>query len=172
MRGTFALSVSTLVAITIVACATATGDITIAPEKFDAARPPTPEAACVIESGSGTKWSDLHRDLFGPTGRPGSCAFKGNCHGSADQAGAKASSDFVCGANKTECRANLLRLNLVSDADKAAPEKSSLIAGILRIRDASNNIVGIMPKEPSNCVYSQASLDRIETWIKNGFPDD
>jgi hypothetical protein len=168
----FALSTSVLVAITLVACATATGDVTIAPEKFDAAKPPAPEAACAIESGSGTKWSDLHRDLFGPTSRPGSCSYKSNCHGTADQSGAKTSNGFVCGADKAECRSNLIKTNLVNDLDKAAPEKSSLIAGILRVRNPAGDVVGIMPQEPSNCVYSDASLERIKTWIRNGIPDD
>jgi hypothetical protein len=26
-------------------------------------------------------WSELYRDYFGPTGQPGSCSFKSNCHG-------------------------------------------------------------------------------------------
>jgi len=171
MRGTWALSSSALVAVTIVACATAGGEITPGTERFDAALPPTPESSCPIEEGSGDKWSDIYRDLLGPTGKPGSCSLVKTCHGSAEESGAKASNFFVCGTSKDDCRQKLIDTNLINEDDKAAPEKAGLVT-VLRTRNPDKTFKGIMPKEPKDCFFTPTSLNRITTWIKNGFPND
>jgi hypothetical protein len=172
MRGALSFSLSCVVAMAIVACATAGGEVTIGPERFDASRPPAPEQPCFIEKGDGSKWSDLYRDFFGPTGQAGSCSFRTNCHGNADQAGARDSFGFVCGGDKSECRATLVKTGFVTEEDKANPEKAGLLLGLLRLRNPDGTFRGIMPKEPANCVFTDKSLTRIKTWIANGIPDD
>jgi hypothetical protein len=129
------------------------------------APPPPPE-----DVGSGTKWSDLYRDIFGPTGRPGSCSFAGNCHGTPEGAGAKSGSGIHCYDQKT-CRESLLAQFLVEQKDVAAPDGSNLF-GVLRFARANDEVVGIMPKEPSSFRFPLKSIARIRTWMADGFKDD
>lgn len=123
-----------------------------------------------IDAGSGTTWTDLYRDLFGATS-PASCAGSGACHGDANQAGARSSNGFVC-TDKDGCRNSLLSADtgLVQASDSAAPEQGALIH-TLRHRTTSGSVTGTMPKGGSY-VFSRASVTRIETWIRNGAPND
>jgi hypothetical protein len=59
---------------------------------------------------------------------------------------------------------------LVQSSDAAAPEKSTLVQ-VLRRRTASGKTLGTMPKR-SGYVFSDDAIARIETWIRNGAPDD
>ncbi len=174
MRGSFALTSSAFVAITIVACATAGGEFNAGTEKFDAAPPPAPgpaaAAECTIESGSGEKWSDLYRDIFGPTSRPGSCSFASFCHGDPDHSGAK-SSNFIC-SDQVKCRETLVANGWITDADKADPSKSAFLAGLLRLKNPDGSFRGFMPEQPGDCFFSDASVARVSAWIANGFPND
>lgn len=124
----------------------------------------------LLDAGSGTTWTDLYRDLFGPTGGA-SCAGNGPCHGSAEESGASGSHGYVC-ASREGCRESMLSLEtgLVQASDSTAPEKSTLVA-TLRRRSAKGGIVGTMPKR-SEYVFSHDSIARIEAWIRNGAPDD
>ncbi len=54
-----------------------------------------PAAASEGGGGTGTTFTDLYRDFFGPTGAA-KCAGNGTCHGTPDQAGASASGGYVC----------------------------------------------------------------------------
>jgi len=125
-------------------------------------------AECV---GSGTTWTALYNDIFGPTGRPGSCSFQSNCHGTPDGAGAKVGSGIQCFDQKG-CRQSLFDKGLITPADFAAPEKSALFVGLLRIRKADGTIVGFMPEMPADYVFPDACVERIQTWIRDGAKDD
>lgn len=163
----------------LAACADASGEVRGGDPRFDAAPPgPAPEedAAAdagpfpedLLDAGTGATWTDLYRDLFGPTGGA-SCAGDGLCHGSADQAGAVASG-FVCDS-QAGCRASMLgNSGLVKSADFTAPQQSFL-ATIVRRRRSDGSLLGSMPKRPAY-VFSRASMERIQTWIQNGAPDD
>jgi hypothetical protein len=165
-------------AVAFSACATATGDVQGGEPRPDTgeqgATQPPPPPACVIDAmtGSGTTWSDLYRDFFGPTGKA-SCAGNGTCHGDATQQGAKSSGGYVCAGDKVACRASLLSddTGLIQlPRDQTEPEASGLVQE-LRRRKPDGSVVGLMPKTPE-CVFESAAIDRIETWIKNGAPND
>lgn len=124
----------------------------------------------LVDAGAGTTWTDLYRDLFGPSA-PASCAGSGACHGAAEQSGARGSYGYVC-ASRDGCRASMLspETALVQASDFGAPSKSTLVQ-TLRRRSASGSVVGSMPKR-STYVFSHDSIARVEAWIRNGAPDD
>ena len=134
--------------------------------RFDPAEP-------IVESseedaGSGTRFTDLYRDFFGPTGKA-SCAGNGQCHGAAEQPGA-ASSSFVC-ADQAGCYTSMTGAsNLVRTSDASDPANSVLI-GILRHRDSTQKVIGYMPKSPAY-EFSATSITRISDWIAAGAPND
>lgn len=166
-----------LVAVAVAsACATAGGDVqgggltdagaaATTPPKFDetATRPPAP---C---NGSGTTWTDLYRDIFGPTGGA-SCALRSNCHG-PNGSGATSNAGIKCFDQKG-CRQSLFDKNMVTADDAKAPEKSNLVAGELRQRMPDGTLSGSMPQEPADYIFSDMCLQRIEQWIRDGAPDN
>lgn len=141
------------------------GDLTDAGAEATTA-PPMTEGPCV---GSGTKWSDLYRDIFGPTEQPGSCSFRSHCHGTAEGRGAQVG--IHCFDEKG-CRTSFIEKGLVSASDAAAPDQAALFVGLLRLRKPDGTISGFMPETPSNYLYSPACLDRMKAWIKDGAPDN
>jgi hypothetical protein len=87
--------------------------------------------------------------------------------------GAKSSGGFVCPTDKAACRTSLLSADtglVMIPKDQASPELSGLVQE-LRRRKPDGTVVGLMPKRPA-CVFEQLAIDRIQTWIKNGAPDD
>lgn len=163
-------------ALALTGCGDATGNVEGGGDRFDAAAPNTPAPAndeiCGANgpSGSGTTFTDLYRDVFGPTGGA-SCAKFGTCHGAADQTGAQVSRGFVCDS-QAGCRATMFTANppLVKPADFPSPQTSLLIQ-TLRHRTADGTLVGIMPDQPK-CVLSQDAIARIQTWISGGALDN
>src|SRR5262245_3061632 len=128
--------------------------------------------------GQGTTWTDLYRDVFGPTNRGGSCSFQAACHGSPDGTGAGSASGIQC-FDKAGCRASMIQKNLVTEADKANPDGSVLLGGILRrcVPDPSRGggaeqVIGIMPQEPASFIFPETTLNRIRAWIRDGVPDN
>ncbi|HVH46865.1 MAG TPA: hypothetical protein VM925_31195 [Labilithrix sp.] len=160
------------VIVALVACSEAGGDVKgggLTDSGLEATSPPPPaEAPCV---GSGTKWSDLYRDIFGPTGRPGSCSFRSNCHGTPDGAGARSGAGIECFDEKA-CRQSLFDKNIVSPSDSAAPDSSGLFVGLLRIRRPDGTVSGFMPQAPADYIFPSACLERMKTWIRDGAKDD
>jgi hypothetical protein len=136
--------------------------------RFDAALPEGSAAGCGTD-GMETTWNALYTDYFGakwPDG-PG-CAGNEHCHGAAEQPGAQASA-FVCGHSKDECFAGITgtRAGLVN----AATPASSGLVGILRhVKDGKT--VGIMPLQPTTCIFSDAAIQRIEAWMAAGANND
>jgi hypothetical protein len=129
---------------------------------------PTP-APC---DGTGTRWSDLYNDIFGPTGKGGSCAFQSNCHGSAEGGGARSLAGIQCFDLKG-CRQSFLDKNLVTAKDTTDPDKSILLRGLLRrISPDDGKTIGFMPQAPADYIFSETCVDRMKTWIANGYPDD
>jgi hypothetical protein len=156
-----------------VACATATGDVSGGGAKFDATAPafnPPNTGGPVVDEGSGTRWSDLYRDLFGPTGRA-NCSLEARCHGTPDSEGAKSAAGITC-FDQANCYQSLRDKNMVTPADATAPENCVLLSGILRLKKADGVVIGFMPEKPATYVFSDASIERIKTWIRNGSPND
>jgi hypothetical protein len=152
------------------ACSSATGEHRGGEPTFDAA------TACFVDpgnpgerdAGSGTRWPDLYRDLFGPTS-PASCAGTGNsCHGVPDVGGAAAG--FLC-RDSIEC-AETLRSFALPSPPASNPDEGRLLHQILRRRDADGCVTGRMPQAPASYVFSETSLERIRTWIRDGAPTD
>lgn len=156
----------------VFACSDAGGDVkggALTDAGLEATAPPAPmEGPCV---GEGTKWSDLYRDIFGPTGRAGSCSFRSNCHGSPDGDGAKSGSGIECFDEKG-CRKSFFDKGLVSAANATAPEQAVLFARLLRLRQPDGRVTGFMPDSPSNYLFSPQCLDRMKAWIRDGATDD
>jgi hypothetical protein len=154
------------------ACSDAGGQLkggTLTDGGVAATTPPSfTEGPCI---GTGSHWSDLYRDIFGPTGRAGSCSFRSNCHGSADAAGSTSGSGIQCFDEKG-CRQSFLDKGLVSTFDAEAPENSALILSILRRRKADGTVSGFMPESPSDYLFSAVCLDRMKAWIRDGAKDD
>jgi hypothetical protein len=152
------------------ACAKATGEVHGGDDEVTTT--PAAFVGCdlteTIDAGSGTKWSDLYRDLFGPTSAA-KCANPA-CHGSEDGAGFKTSS-FKCFDEKG-CRQGMLDYGLVSiERDPKDPESSALV-GIVRHCDEERKTKGTMPDQPRSYYFSRASLARIEDWIRGGAQDN
>lgn len=123
-----------------------------------------------LDAGSGTTWTDLYRDFFGPTGAA-SCSSANTCHGDPSAVGTTKSAGYLC-ADKDGCRESMLSDStlLIQPRDVAAPADSTLVR-ILWHRKADGSLTGSMPKTP-RYVFSRASLERVQTWIANGAPND
>lgn len=126
-------------------------------------------AAEPVDVGSGTKWSDLYRDIFGPTGRPGSCVFSAGCHASETAAGV-VGGGIRCFDQKG-CREGFLAASLVKQENVANPDTAALFS-VVRHRKANGDESGFMPKEPEDFYFPAKSIERMKTWIKDGFKDD
>ncbi len=145
---------------------TPSGDADAAPADAAAEAAPEPPED---DAGSGTKWTDLYRDFFGPSGRA-SCAGDGACHGAPNQAGAITAGGFVC-ADEAGCRTKMIESGLVRLPADASDPSSSTLVRILRKRNPDGSVTGIMPKRPAY-VFSKTSIGRIETWIASGAKPD
>jgi hypothetical protein len=156
------------------ACSDAGGEVNgggVTDAGAEATKPPAPvEGPC---NGSGTKWSDLYRDIFGPTGQPGSCGYLSYCHGTPDGDGARSRGGIQC-FDKDGCWQSFHVKGLVSDSDAGpqVPEESGLLSSVLRLRRPDGTISGFMPQAPSNYLYAPACIDRMKAWIANGAQDD
>lgn len=147
------------------ACAEASSDtVSGGGPRFD----PTPEAPPAqpsnpaADAGSGTTFTDLYRDFFGPQA-PASCSGPGltACHGAKDHSGGNI---FVCAADKAECRTGIAGLAA------GATFKDSLLFDILRKNPAFGS--NRMPKAPKTYTFEQPAIDRIGAWVAAGAKDD
>ncbi len=180
MKSAAASFIAVALAATFAACAEAGGEISggnLTDAGLLATDPPafTPDTGAGTAAsecvGTGTTWTALYDDIFGPTGRPGSCSFRSSCHGTPDGAGAKARPGILC-ADAKGCRQSLFDKGLVTPADVDAPEKSALLLGVLRIRKPDGKVLGGMPEQPADYVFPDACVQRIETWLRDGAKDD
>jgi hypothetical protein len=123
----------------------------------------------VVDAGSGTGWSDLYRDYFGPTGKA-SCAGTGQCHGSTTQAGT-VSSGYVCPDTADGCYAGITAASnipvLVTVGDTGDPTTSGLYTILRKCAGG-----GLMPLQPSTLMFTNADMARIDAWLKAGAPND
>lgn len=169
MRPT-ALALTLLVlAASFAACAEASGEVTGGANELNT-QPATYIGCDVTESidaGSGTSWSEIHRDLFSATSA-GGCAGAA-CHGSDDGAGVK-SSGFKC-ADAAACRQSILDFGLVMLPDDSTDPMNSALIGVLRRCDDSRKTLGFMPKQPASYYFSKASIARVSAWIAAGAPE-
>lgn len=158
----------------VAACAEAGGEPTgggITPAGTQAATPgefTPPIADAGVDCGTGTTWHSLYTDIFGPTGKAGSCSFATSCHGTPDGDGAKSGAGIHC-FDEAGCRQSMFDQNMVSAGNAPNPGQANLF-GILRHRTATGRVAGIMPKEPTDYVFPDACLERVRGWIAAGAP--
>jgi hypothetical protein len=120
------------------------------------------------DAGSGTAWSDLYRDYFGPTGEA-SCAGNGQCHGNTTQAG-YLGSGYVCGPTAAECYTGITSTaaGLVTVGDTTDDPTLTPLYTVLRKCSGT----GSMPKLPADLMFTSADMARIAAWIKAGAPNN
>ncbi len=165
--------------VTLASCAEAGGELR-GGELTDAGQAATNPPAFTPDTGAadpgpdcvsmGTTWTAIYTELFGPTGRPGSCTYRGNCHGPGE-VGTKTASGLKC-FDQQGCRQSLFDTGVLEPKDSAAPENSRLFVGLLRIRKPDGSTVGFMPQIPADYVLPQTCVERVQTWIRNGAQDD
>lgn len=137
-------------------------------------------------AGTGTKWTDLYRDFFGPTGAA-KCAGNGQCHGAADQPGAVASGGYICpdvtpppdaGSNpaKAQCRDTMTKVIIVSPpggpSSCGQPFAKAYMHNVIRKATAAADDENNMPRSPFTYTFSDADVARIDTWVQAGCKDD
>ncbi len=145
---------------------TEAGVVATTPPEFDASDPDL--QALIARACKTPEWRGLYRDLFGPTGQPGSCAYVSTCHGAPGAAGAMSGSGIEC-FDEQSCCASIFDKGLVTQRSADRPERAPLI-GILRRRtDAGTR--GFMPKEPSDYFFEPETLARIADWVRLAAPD-
>jgi hypothetical protein len=125
------------------------------------------------DAGTGSKWSDLYRDFFGPTGQA-SCTTTGDCHGTMDQSGARAIG-FVCGQTKDDCYMSMLTSIVPPGGTPAGAripaESTVLYQNVRKIMPANGAPQGTMPRS-STFAFSPADLQRIAAWMNAGALND
>lgn len=170
------------------ACTDAGGHESGGELSFEAGTPATPTGEGGPGGGSGTTWTDLYRDFFGPGGAA-KCAGNGQCHGAADQPGAKTSGGYVCpdvmgtvpegGANpaKAQCRDTMTKVIIVDPAVPGVstcgqPFAKSYMHNVIRKATHDPNDENNMPKSPYTFTFSDDAVKRIDTWVQAGCPDN
>jgi len=180
------------------ACTDASGNESGGDPTFEAGTPAT-----VTEGGpgggTGTTWTDLYRDFFGPTGAA-KCAGNAMCHGAADQPGAKATGGYVCpdvmavvdagssdagdaGGNpnaataKKQCRDTMTSVIIVDPpfsgmSTCGQPFAKAYMHNVIRKATHDPADENNMPRSPYTYVFSDADVKRIDTWVQAGCPDN
>lgn len=156
----------------LVSCATAGGDVSggglteagaraTTPPTFDSGR--LLEEAVLEQACALPEWRTLYNDVFGPVGKPGSCAFNETCHGTPEGAGARSGTGPECYDERGCCR-SMFEKRLVELEDVDNPDRSGLFLTLRRRTDAGTR--GFMPKEPRDYVYPEETLELVRTWIR------
>jgi hypothetical protein len=116
--------------------------------------------ACATEPalGTGITWTELYADYFGGHGRA-ACSGNGGCHGSTTEPG-YASSGYECppdgDAGKETCYTSI---------QAVAPSFSTVLRTVI-------NTGGPMPLAPQVYTFSQNDLDRLNSWMEAGAPNN
>jgi hypothetical protein len=119
------------------------------------------------DASTGSTYTELYQDYFGPAGGANCSGSVGACHGEASGAGAIGSGGFVCGASQSDCFAGMSSgtADLLSSSATAHPENSGLEVAL---RKASGTGTDNMPLTPVSCVFSDDDIARISAWIAAG----
>jgi hypothetical protein len=125
-------------------------------------------SAYCLEAGSrgdGSRFTDLYRDFFGPTGAA-SCSAASICHvpgGTGFQ-----TSSFECAPDQNGCWASMTS-SIVPDGGTSMPEATTLYKALRKAPPTTGS--GPMPRN-SSFAFCPADLERIATWIQSGAPND
>ena len=182
MRGTIgtlsivALGLALGPALGVIACTSASGDVSGGGLRagYDPNFVPPAQGR---DSGTGTTWTDLHRDFFGQTG-VASCKGTGACHATPDKGGSPVS-NFVC-SDKDECYRTMRMgkhptrgVALVEDSAIANPDSAFLFSTV-RVQAADGKIQPNldMPQQPRDFAFTASEIERIKAWIRAGAKND
>ena len=179
------LAASTLV-FALASCSGATGTTNPDPAVliFDASPVVMPQTdACATAGGSGSTWTALYRDYFGPSGAASCATNGGDCHGSATQTGAK-QSGYVCGASQDECFKGMTvgsdpadfpplvpAGGTPQDGGAQTPMQTALYTAMrLQVANATDPMCTALTCMPKlSCFeFTAADVARIEGWIIAG----
>jgi hypothetical protein len=124
------------------------------------------------DAGTGSTFTDLYRDYFGPSGGASCSGSVGNCHGETTGVGALGSGGFVCGASQSDCYTgmHITTADLLSASDTATPANSGLVMALRKETPAGTNNMPFDP--PSTCVFTDGDIARITAWVGAGAPND
>jgi len=154
------------VVLAVGACSSAPADVQGGDQRFDTTPPIRPATHCA--DGTGTTWSDLYRDCFGPG--YADCGGTGGCHRSSQDTGTSFSG-FLCGASKESCYEGMVGIDsLVTPNGTQQPEKTRLYAA-LRKAPPLTSPERAMPNN-TGFAFTADDLARINAWIKNGAKND
>jgi hypothetical protein len=165
-------------AIALGACADASGAI-IGGEVVDPSDPITPVVigdggaldafvdlcADAGDRGSGSTYTDLYRDFFGPTGLA-SCTARSICH--VPNGTGALTSGFTCAPDRNACFSSMTTV-LVPPGSSASPEHAELYRILRKAPPTPGS--GPMPRN-SAFAFCPDDLARIEAWIAAGTPND
>ena len=157
-------------ALVAVACARAGGEtnggeLTPAGKQ---AETPDPTFDSTIEcSDAGETWHELYANIFGATGKVGSCVYQGYCHGLPDDGRESLMKGIHC-FDQEACYQAMKKLGI----DNLNGAEGSALLGILRHTNKKGNVIGIMPQAPADYVFPQACIDHIDNWIDAGAPNN
>jgi hypothetical protein len=125
-------------------------------------------SAYCLEAGSrgdGSRFTDLYRDFFGPTGAA-SCSATSICH--VDGGTGFKTSGYECAPDQNGCWASMTS-SIVPDGGTSMPESTTLYKALRKAPPTPGS--GPMPRN-SAFAFCPADLERIATWIQNGAPND
>ena len=124
------------------------------------------------DASTGSTYTELYQDYFGPSGGANCSGTVGACHGEPSGAGALGSGGFVCGTSQASCLTgmNVTTADLLSPSDTSHPASSGLEVALRKAE--ANGTTNNMPLVPVSCVFSDDDIARISAWIAAGAPNN
>ena len=174
-----------LALVSVASCTSASGEVVGGGPRpgYDAQAPVPlllPIAEPTFSDAPATSWRGLYRDFFGRRALS-SCAGRTSCHADATGLGAKGS-NFVCAdrdscwdtmRHKVDVDPNISTVPLVADSDVTAPDNAYLFRVVRHITNGGmKDEAKGMPKVPTDFYFKPDEIDRMQTWIRNGAPND
>jgi hypothetical protein len=117
------------------------------------------------DRGDGSRFTDLYRDFFGPTGGA-SCSAQSICH--VPGGTGFMTSGYECFPDQNGCWASMTS-SIVPDGGTAMPETTTLYRALRKAPPTPGS--GPMPRN-STFAFCPADLERITTWIQSGAQND
>jgi hypothetical protein len=111
--------------------------------------------------GDGSRFTDLYRDFFGPSGGA-SCSARSICH--VEGGTGFLTSGYECAPDQNGCWASMTS-SIVPDGGTSMPETTRLYMALRKAPPTPGS--GPMPRN-STYAFCPADLERISTWIQNG----
>jgi hypothetical protein len=114
------------------------------------------------DRGDGSRFSDLYRDFFGPTGLA-SCSAQSICHVPGGN-GALISGGYVCTPDQNGCWSSMTS-TIVPSGGTSTPEGTTLYKALRKAPPLTGS--GPMPRN-SSFAFCPGDLQRIADWISSG----